>query len=150
MKLLFKNTLSIMNEKTWKALKFLIDLKNKIEIISLRWVCQIKCLQCFECPSACLPECLSSQVLSKCSSVQVIFDCSCASSAEVPFVCPSAVPKHSSNALGVTLTCYLSILWVPNSPFSALRIKKFWNITRNGPFHSFIGFSKTFQNTYFT
>ena len=38
---------------------------------------------------------------------------------------------------------------MPNFPLSALRVKKVWNIIRNGLANSFLEFFKTFQNIYF-
>ena len=64
------------------------------------------------------------------------------SAPRVPFECPSA--------LGVTLDCPWSDFYVPNFPLSARLLKNVCNITRDGLFHSFIEFLKTYRNRYFT
>ena len=78
-------------------------------------------------------------------------------SVHVPFECPSAqipwvpkCPKSPSNAqvrkcLSSALECPLSVQF----PFECFQAKKVWNITKNGLFHIFVEFLKTFQNPYF-
>ena len=102
------------------------------------WTCSIKCLKCFECPSAQVPECqspLSAQVpwVPEGLSALWVLEGFEYRSAQVPWV-----PK-----------CPWSALWVPNFPLRAVRVKKVWNITRNGLASSFTEFLKTFQNIYF-
>ena len=51
------------------------------------------------------------------------------------------MPKSPSS--GEVLKCSCSGLGVPNFPLSALRVKKVWDITRNGYVNSLIEFLKT-------
>ena len=131
------------------------------------WVFYIKCLKCLEYPtarllkcslSARMPKCLSAKVFKclKCPSVQVSFESPSSLSAWLP-ECPSAlnaqVSKCPSGALmaQLPLECPWSDLKVPLEwSLSALRVKRFCNIKRNGLVNSFMDFLKTFQNTYLT